>query len=203
MDLKSTYDQIAEDWNKEHKDSTWWVAGTDKFISFLKPGARVLDIGCGPGIKSKYLLDKGLDIVGIDFSEKMIEIAKREVPLGKFYVKDIYDLKSFDEMFDGIFAQAVLLHVPKNRIKEVLKNLVAKLNTQGCFYVAVKQIRSDEKDERLETEDNYGYSYERFFSYFSLDEIKKFMSDVGLTVRYEDISRFGRTDWIQVIGTKE
>ena len=78
--LKSTYNHIAEDWHKDHKEDTWWVEGTDKFVSFLKYNSLVLDVGCGAGVKSNYLINKGLKIVGLDFSEKMIEIAKREVP---------------------------------------------------------------------------------------------------------------------------
>ena len=41
MDLKSTYNKIAENWDKDHKKDTWWISGTDKFISLLKPGSLV------------------------------------------------------------------------------------------------------------------------------------------------------------------
>ena len=89
MNLKETYDKIAEDWHSDHKKDDWWIEGTDKFISYLSKGDLVLDVGCAGGIKSKYLMQKGLNVVGIDFSEKMIEIAKREFPNGEFLVKDL------------------------------------------------------------------------------------------------------------------
>lgn len=75
MNLKETYNKIADDWFKDHKVDDWWVEGTDQFISLLKPGASVLDVGCGAGLKSKYLSEKGLQVVGIDFSDKFIERA--------------------------------------------------------------------------------------------------------------------------------
>jgi len=89
MNLKETYDKIAEDWHSDHKKDDWWIEETDKFISYLSKGDLVLDVGCAGGIKSKYLMQKGLNVVGIDFSEKMIEIAKREFPNGEFLVKDL------------------------------------------------------------------------------------------------------------------
>ncbi len=78
MDLKDTYNKIAEDWHKDHTQDDWWVDGTLKFISLVGVGKEVLDVGCGAGTKSKFLKENGLSVTGIDFSEKMIEIAKRE-----------------------------------------------------------------------------------------------------------------------------
>ena len=202
MNLKETYNRIAEDWYNDHHSDGWWVEGTNKFISLLEPGATVLDVGCGAGVKSKYLMERGLKVIGVDFSEKMIEIAKSEVPQGEFYVKDIYELRDFNRTFDAVFAQAVLLHIPKARIEEAMNNLVAKLNKGGYLYVAVKQVRSGEKDERIEVENDYGYSYERLFTYFMPDELKKYFTAVGLEITYEHVELHGKTHWIQVIGAK-
>jgi len=199
VDLKSTYNRIAEDWFKDHHGDTWWIEGTDKLASFLKSGALVLDVGCGAGVKSQYLLDKGLKVVGVDFSEKMIEIAKREVPGATFRVADIKDLSGLKEDFDGILAQAVLLHIPKSEAGDVVKGLRDKLVDGGYLYIAVKQKREGEKEEEVLKENDYGYEYERFFSYFTLSEIKRYVSDVGLGISYENVALSGHTNWIQVI----
>lgn len=148
-DLKSTYNRIAQDWFKDHQDDTWWVNGTDKFISFLKPRSVVLDIGCGAGVKSKYLIMKGLKVVGIDLSEKMIEIARKEVPDAEFLVADISESLKFDKKFDSIFAQAVLIHTPKKDIKKVLANIVNSLNPRGYLYIAVKELREGQNEEQI------------------------------------------------------
>ncbi|MEK7515874.1 MAG: class I SAM-dependent methyltransferase [Patescibacteria group bacterium] len=202
MDLKSTYNRIAEDWFKDHHGDTWWVEGTDKFVSFLKPGALVLDVGCGAGVKSRYLLDKGLKVVGVDFSEKMVEIARREVPDATFRVADIKNLSVLAESFDGILAQAVLLHIPKAEAGAVVKGLRDKLTDGGYLYIAVKQKREGGKEEEILKEDDYGYEYERFFSYFTLPEIQKYVSNAGLEMCYENVALSGHTNWIQVICRK-
>jgi len=200
MDLESTYNKIAEDWHRDHSKDTWWIEGTNRYIAFLKTGDNVLDVGCGAGTKSKYLIEKNLRVTGIDFSEKMIEIAKKEVPNGKFYVMDIYDLSSLHDNFEGIFAQAVLLHVPKLEIRIVMENLIRKLKKGGYFYIAVKEKRQGEMDEEVVTENDYGYSYERFFSYFTVGELREYFDKCKLNVCYESTVSSGKTSWIQMVG---
>src|SRR3989344_6092830 len=200
MDLRETYNKIAEDWHKDHKQDNWWVEGTNEFISFLKPNSLVLDAGCGAGTKSKYLIDRGLKVVGIDFSDKLIEIAKREAPSGNFFVMDINEADKLKENFDGIFAQAVLLHIQKKDAEKTLNKLLGVLKPGGYLYIAVKEKKFGGADEEIKTENDYGYPYERFFSYFTLDEIKNLMIELGLAINYDNISQYGYTRWIQVIG---
>lgn len=202
MNLKDTYNRIAEDWFENHHDDTWWIEGIDEFISFLKPDSLVLDVGCGAGIKSQYLLNKKLRVVGIDFSEKIIDIARREVPSGTFHVVDVKDLSDLKESFDGILAQAVLLHIPKKEVSSVINELKSKLKDDGYLYIAVKEKRKNGKEEEVLVESNYGYKYERFFSYFTLPEIKKYIADAQMKICYENVVLSGKTNWIQVICRK-
>jgi SAM-dependent methyltransferase len=201
-DLRDTYNKIAEDWHCDHHDDDWWHEGTDKYISFFKPGDTVLDVGCGTGVKSKYLLNKGLNVTGIDFSEKLIAIAMQDVPTGCFFLKDIYLPLGLKQQFDGAFAQAVLLHFPKKEIPKILSNILEPLKAGGYFYIALKEKRPEEKEEGMVMESDYGYEYERFFSYFNLDEVKKYLTDAGLEIAYENVAKFGRRNWIQVIAKK-
>lgn len=201
-DLKSTYNRIAQDWFKDHQEDTWWVNGTDKFISFFNPGSLILDVGCGVGVKSKYLITKGLKVVGIDFSEKMIEIAQKEVPSAIFSVADIIKPLKLKEKFDGIFVQAVLLHIPKKNIKEVLHNLVNSLKPGGYLYIAVKGLKEGQPEEQIIKESDYGYEYERFFSFYTPEELHEYIKELGMDIVYKDIVSVGNTNWIQVIAQK-
>jgi len=205
-DLKDTYNKIADDWHSDHKKDDWWQEGTDKFISYFKKGDSILDIGCAGGVKSKYLIDKGLKVTGIDFSEKFIEIAKKEVTEGDFWVMDINDVDKLNKKFDGIFIQAVLLHIPKSEVESILKKVVSKLKEGGFLYVAVKEKKENGAEEEIKKEDDYGYEYERFFSYYSKDELKTYFKNIRLKVVFKNVeppSRATRkTNWLQVIGKK-
>lgn len=204
--LKNTYNKIAEDWHKDYEKDDWWYEGTDRFVSYLKKGDSVLDVGCAGGVKSKYLINKGLRVSGIDFSDKLIEIAKREVPNGDFLVMDINNIDKLEKTFDGIFIQAVLLHIPKKEVEGILKKIVERLNPGGYLYVAVKEKRDGGIDEETKSENDYGYQYERFFSYFTPDEIRTHYKNTNLEIVYENEAPPSRTtrktNWIQVIGRK-
>ncbi len=200
--LKDTYNKIAEDWHKQHQTDDWWVSGTDKFISLLKSASLVLDVGCAGGVKSRYLIDRGLRVTGIDISDGLVAIAKREVPKGEFLVLGMEELAKLEQQFDGIFMQASLLHIPRAQAGDVVAQAAKKLHTGGLLYIAVKEKRTGKPDEEVKKENDYGYEYERFFSYFTLDEIKGMMQAAGLKVVHEQVGPAGSTRWIQVIGQK-
>ncbi len=202
MDLKSTYNKIAEDWHRDHEKDDWWQDGVDIFISFLKPGAKILDAGCGGGITSRYFIERGFILTGIDFSEKMIEISSRESPRGDFFVMDMRDLKKLTEQFDGICAKASLLHFEKKEIPKIIEEFLKKLKNGGFLYVAVKGGRVEQKDERVIAENDYGYDYQRFFSFYTLPEMVKYFTDGGLKLVSQKVSKLGNTDWIEIIGQK-
>lgn len=202
MNLKETYNKIAQDWHRDHKPDDWWIEGTDKLASFLKRGASVLDVGCGAGTKARYLLAKGFKVTGVDFSEKMIELAKREAPGASFSVKNIREPLDLEETFDAVFAQAVLLHVEKKQILDVMKNIAVPLKVGGYLYIAVKERKTGMAEEELVKERDYGYEYERFFSYYDLDELKKYFKQMGMEIVYQTITSSGKTNWLQVIVRK-
>ena len=203
MNLKDTYNKIAGDWHKDHQDDSWWVSGTDAFAAFLKVGDTVLDVGCGGGTKSRYLTNKRFKVFGIDFSENMIEIAKREVPEAEFAVMDMKDLSRLNRAFDGVFAQASLLHIPKKEVHSVFREFLSHLKSNGYLYVAVKEKNEGQRDEEIKKESDYGYKYERFFSFYTIDELKQYFLDAGLAIVYEDVVPSGKTQWISVIGRKQ
>ena len=202
MDLKTTYNTIAQDWAKDHAGDTWWQAGTDEFLRFLKPGMSILDIGCGPGIKTDHMQKKGFDVLGTDFSESMIDVAKRKYPNSKFEVLDVYHLDQYPKTFDAVFAQAVLLHIPKSDIMGILKAIKTKINLDGFLYIAVKAVNESGIEEEVLTENDYDYSYERFFSYFTEEEIEGYIKELGMELIWEKSDFIGKTKWIQVVAKK-
>lgn len=163
----------------------------------------MLDVGCGGGVKSKYFVEKGMTVVGADISENMVSIAKREVPQARFAVLDARDVDTIPETFDGIFAQAVLLHLPKKEIVSILKKFKEKLKEGGYLYVAVKEQRADKSEEEIKDMDDYGYPYELFFSYFTQGELEQFFSDAGFEVVSSTVIPSGRTKWIQIVGKNQ
>ncbi len=200
--LRDTYNKIAADWHSDHHQDTWWVGGTDLLISMLQPGSLVLDAGCGSGTKAKYLIERGMRVYGIDIAEKLLEIAKKEAPAGEYEVLALEDAEKLTKEFDAIFAQASLLHIPKKDILATMRALSSKLKAGGLFYIAVKEIREGQPEEELKSDNDYGYTYERFFSYYSVPELENYFKQLGLEVVHSQVEKSGNTNWIQMIAKK-
>lgn len=203
MDIRETYNRIAEDWHKDHTSDTWWIEETDRYLSFLPEGGSVLDVGCGSGVKSAYMLQRGFNVTGIDISENLIAIAKRESPQGDFRILSMTELDSMEKAFDGVFAQASLLHIPKNQAADVVKQMARRVRPGGYLYIAVKGLREGNPDEEIKKEDDYGYEYERFFSYYRPEELAKYIEGAGLSVVSNTAATSGNTVWLQIMGHKQ
>lgn len=201
-DLKDTYNKIAEEWSEDNQAVTWGMEGMEKFASLLPKGGEIFDVGCGSGRIAKYFVQKGFHIYGIDFSEKLLEIAKREVPNVEFHMMDMRDISSIEKMFDGAIAVASFLHIKKTEVGSVFQSVVGKIKPGGFFFVSVKEVPPSGIKEEVKREKNYGMTFERFFSYYTVPEVKKMFMDSGLDIIYESVEQPRVTRWITMIGRK-
>ena len=202
MNLAETYDRIAEDWHRDHSNDDWWVKGTEVLISKMPSGGTLLDVGCGSGVKAKYFLDRGFSVTGIDISKKLLEIARREAPYGHFELLKMENLAMLNQTFDTVFAQASLLHIPKAATGDVVRGMASCTNKGGHVYLAVKEVRPGKPEEGTLQENDYGYEYERFFSYFTMQELEGYLKAAGLTIVWQEATPAGSTVWLQIIGSK-
>ena len=143
-----------------------------------------------------------MQVFGFDISEKMIEIATRKVPLGVFKTMDLREVSSLSGMFDAVCMRAVLLHVPKTDALGVVLDITKKLKKGGYFYMTVKEMRQGGVAEEVKIEDDYGYPYQRFFSYFTQEEVEECFRRARLEVIFKTLTPAGKTNWIQIIGHK-
>ncbi len=202
MELKDTYNLIAEDWHKDHSDDDWWKEGVDHLITLLPAKATILDVGCGSGVKSKYFSERGFSVTGIDISDGLLAIARRIAPSAEFRELSMYDLDSLDESYDLVFAQASLLHIPKSDAAAIVASMYRLTKPGGYVYLAVKESKEGRPDEATLKEDDYGYEYERFFSYFRMEELEGYFRDAGLQITWQLRDDSRPTVWLQIVGQK-
>lgn len=148
----------------------------EKFLSMISPNGKIIDIGCGSGRDAKVFSEKGFVVTGIDFSSKMIEVAKEKAPQADFHVMDMRSL-NFDLIFDGAWANASLLHLSKNEFSRVLKSIYKSLKFNGLFYIKLKKGSS----EGLELDSRYN-NLEKFYSYYDEQEMRELLLAAGFTV---------------------
>nr|WP_068892821.1 class I SAM-dependent methyltransferase [Pedobacter panaciterrae] len=103
--------------------------------------ANILDIACGPGNITKYLLDRKPDyeILGIDLSTKMIELARANNPTAKFQLMDCRDIGRIEKRFDGITCGFCLPYLTREEAIELIANASKLLNQSGVFYLSTME----------------------------------------------------------------
>jgi ubiquinone/menaquinone biosynthesis C-methylase UbiE len=131
--VEKGYDKIARDYYT-HRDLNKFNSELDKFITLLPKNAHVLDVGCGAGIPTaKYLVQRSLNVTGIDISDVMLNMAKENVPSGNFIKMDMNELKFNENTFDGIISVYALFHVPKKNHSSIFKQFYKILKPGGIL----------------------------------------------------------------------
>ena len=130
---KKTYNAIADFYVEEaaldHEDKSY----IDFFLENVS-GNKILDLGCGPGILSKYLSDLGYDVTGVDFAEQMISLARGIATDAKFIVSDVASLE-LDDKFDGIVLAHFLIHFSKEENIQILNKLHTLMNPDASLFI--------------------------------------------------------------------
>ena len=199
--LKNVYDDLARIWGVDFTLHDWGQKELAEFAELVKKnGGRVLDCGCGSGVQSKELFDRGLEIVGMDLSPKMIYEAKKRVPKAKFVVGDMTKMNFAKGSFGGVYARASLLHVPKKLVPRVLKSINKILKNGGILYLALKEG----KGEGEVVDERFGKKVRRFFSFFSQQEVLDLLKESGFELLKKSKRQRAKnsTLWLQFLARK-
>ena len=136
---------------KEFCDGTVNVDMGDLYLPFLKlipDGGKILDAGCGSGRDTKFFKDQGYSVVAFDFSAEIVKLASEYI--GETVLHMSFEDVDFENQFDGIWACASILHVPKNDIGGVLSRLSRALKKSGILYTSFKYGDAEEvRKDRL------------------------------------------------------
>lgn len=144
---KENYNLIADDFSRTRS----FISQDLKALGeYTLAGERVLDIGCGNGKLFEVVRDKKVDYIGIDNSEKLIEIAKEKYPEAKFQVADALSLPFPNNFFDKIYSISVLQHIPSEEFRlQFLREAKRILRPEGLFILRVWDLWRRKKGRKL------------------------------------------------------
>jgi len=160
----------------------------NKFAKLINHEGRILDVGCGPGHDTNYLIRKGFNVLGIDLSKQMINYAKKNFK-GKFELMDFFDLKFKKNTFDGIWCSAALIHVTKSDLNKILKSFFKILKENGVLGIIVRRFtkRVSKKEDR------------RIFTMFYKKEIEEYLIKNKFEIISSEIFSYAKIKWILII----
>ena len=168
------YNQEANSWSASHggdEKESWWKDEMVRFNEYL-PGGRVLEIGSGVGKDARALINLGYDYVGTDASSGLLELAKERNPSATFIQKYAHEIEPSLGKFDGFWASAVLLHIPKDEILDSLLAISSVLKNEGIGFITMKEGEGERVDEKTG----------RLFTYYKEDEFTNVLESVGFSV---------------------
>lgn len=139
------------------------------FMEDLRPGGRVLDLGCGPGQAAASMVQSGFVVDAWDASPEMAKMGRAAFGL-EIAVKG-FDALEADAIYDGVYANFSLLHAPKVEMPGHLARIARALTPSGVFHVGLKSGTGEERD-----------ALGRFYAYYEDAELTDLLGQVGLTV---------------------
>ena len=134
--VENGYDSIYEKYDSYYGISMNRRELAD-FLKLVPKRSTVLDIGCGSGRVSKFLIDRGFGVVGIDISRNMLKLAKQKAPQAEFHRQDMRDLDFPKESFDAVLALYSIIHVPRKYHSGIFKKINRVLKPKGIALVSV------------------------------------------------------------------
>lgn len=150
--------------------------------SISKWKAKLLEIGCGPGNITKYLLSQrpGFDIFGIDIAPNMIALAKLNNPTAHFSVMDSRQINKLDTKYDGIIGGFCLPYLSPAETNELISNSYDLLNDNGLLYLSFVEGDPNKSDFKV------GGGGRVYFHFYNLDDLKAQL----IRTKFDEIKTF-------------
>jgi predicted TPR repeat methyltransferase len=111
------------------------------FCDQVKKNADVLELACGPGNVTKYILNKrpDLKILGTDLSENMLELARQNNPNAVFTKMDCRDIAKLTKTYDAIVCAFALPYLSKEESISLIIDASHRLNDHGLLYLSTME----------------------------------------------------------------
>lgn len=166
----------------------------ERFLQHISPGGAILDVGAGSGRDMKALRERGFQVLGIDGSEQLA--ARATAFSGANCLAVRFDQLKFTSRFDGVWACASLLHVPKQQLARILRRLYMSLKRDGVLFISVRRGAGES------TADDG-----RFFAYYDTDEVRRLVSGAAFRINdlwtsADQLANRSSLEWINVIAQK-
>ncbi len=167
----------------------------DRFLTYVPPRGRILDAGSGSGRDTLAFLKRGYEVDSFDASRALCALSTRLTGV-RARVLRFQEFES-PPRYDGIWACASLLHVPKQDLQDVLKHLIEALKAGGALYVSFKRGSG----ERIADDGRF---------YLDLDEpgLRRLFADapnmnvIDLWISGGEGTHQGRDEWLNAIALK-
>ena len=190
---RAAYDAIAPAYLKGAADRRRLRSRMESFAAQLSERGPLLDLGAGPGWDAAELVGLGAQVIALDFSAAMLRVARERYP-GPRVQSDMRRLPFRDASFAGVWANASLLHIPREELAQVLLEVRRVLKPGGLLYASFKQGRQDGYDAK--------YSEPRWYSYWDAHALDALLARCGFELVERSSRSSSDTTWLMRIAKR-
>lgn len=196
LETFQTWDKIANLYQDKFMHLDLYNDTYDSFLDLIKKSnSSILDIGCGPGNITQYLLDKqrNLKITGIDISENMIALARKNNPNATFITMDSRNIHRINVKYDAIICGFCIPYLSDSDCEKLISDCNDLLGASGILYLSF--VDGNYKDSGYIK----GSGGDRTFFYYH--SIKKLQETIQL--KHYDTIKLISKNYIKADGTNE
>jgi SAM-dependent methyltransferase len=179
-DVVAGYDMVAEEYATHFFDELSHKPFDCQLLtefSQLTPEGRICDMGCGPGHVARFLSELGLNVLGVDISQAMVQVARRLNPGIVFEQGNMLRLQFPDASFAGIAAFYSLIHIERSGVPLALEELFRVLAPGGrllaSFHVGEGEVHRKEF---------LGQDVPFHASFFGIEEMTECLTKAGFLI---------------------
>ena len=177
----ASYDQVAPEYAQKYLNELDHKpidrALLDEFAARVGDG-YACDLGCGPGQLARYLHDHGVNVFGIDLSPGMVNEARQAHPGVQFFQGDMRHLDIPNASLAGIAAFYSLIHLPRDEVTGVLKELCRTLQPGGVLLISFHK-----GTEIVHRDDFFDKPVNLDFAFFETDEMVTYLEAAGFNIK--------------------
>lgn len=136
------FNKLAKEYQQKYMDVGLYHTSLDFFCnSILKENPQVLEVACGPGNISQYLLNKRPDfqLLGTDLAPNMVTLAGINNPGAEFQVMDCRDIGKLPQQYDAIVCGFGFPYLSKEETTDWIKEASGLLSAEGLLYISTME----------------------------------------------------------------
>lgn len=188
------FNKYADSYQEQYMSVDLYKTSLDKFCRELPiENASVLDVGCGPGNVTQFLLKQRPDfnILGVDIAPNMISLAKKNNPSAVFKVMDISRISELQNTYNGIVCAFLLPYLSKEKAIDFINSTVKLLKKNGVLYIStMEDLNSNSKFQGASQDEND----QLFINYHEMGYLTEVLKENGLDIVFSTQQEYPQKD---------
>ena len=197
--VETGYDRIAEEYLKTKRpDDPVSLGFLEEAARGLPDGASALDLGCGAGVPVTQWLARRFEVIGVDVSERQLELARQNVPAARLIKADMAGVDFPNGSFDIVVAFYSVIHVPRAEQPALVDRIYRWLRPGGRFLAPWAVGAWEGEEENWE-----GWGSPMWWSHYDADQNLAMLRDAGFEIASAERRMTGGETWLWVLANKQ